>query len=194
MNLLFPVIKRSHWREFFVLSLLGIGIAGIYGIIHDQVTYTLSAEYFTEVKFHQFSYADCGLGPRFFAGTVGFLATWWVGMIVGWFLARLAVPRLDRARARQAVFRGFAMVFGGGFVGGVSGYLIGRVQTRNGVPDFWQPLIRALDLERPGDFIVVANIHNFGYLGAFGGLVIAGTLIVRSAKKDSLSAAEAGTD
>ena len=182
MKLLFPIIERSHWREYLVLCLMGGAIAGAYGILHDQITYTLSAEYYTEVKFKQFAYADLGAGPRVFAGTVGFLATWWVGMIVGWFLARLAVPRFEGGDVRRLVARGFAVVFGGACAGGMGGYLFGRWQTADGVPAFWRRLVRELDLEQPREFIVVANVHNFGYLGALLGLVIAGGLIVRRSR------------
>lgn len=180
MNLFFPVIERSHWWEYLRLSLLGSLIAGGYGIIHDQITYTLSAEYYTEVKFVQFAYADFGMGPRVFAGTVGILATWWVGLIVGWFLARLAVPRLPAEQVRSLVYRGFGLVFGCGLAGGLSGWGLGKIQASAGVPQAWQPMLRQLDVERPLEFIVVANIHNFGYLGAFIGLVVAGLRIVRA--------------
>ena len=190
MNLLFPVIERSQWRAYLALCSWGILMAGLYGILHDQITYGLSPEYYTEVKFMQFAYADIGAGPRVFAGTVGFLATWWVGLIVGWFLARLALPRLESAAVRPAVFRGFAKVFGCGLAGGLSGYGYGRVSTAQGVPYFWQPVVRELDLDQPLDFIIVANIHNFGYLGAFLGLVIAGIGIVRSAKVKSQGTAD----
>jgi hypothetical protein len=183
MKLLFPSLDRSRWREYVLLSLMGVGIAGVYGIVHDQVTYTLSAEYYTEVKFKQFFYANMGAGPRVFAGTVGFLATWWVGLIVGWFLARLAVPRFDSGEVRKAVVRGFAVVFGGGLTGGLSGYLFGLWQTRDGVPAFWRQLVRELEIERAREFIVVANIHNFGYLGAFLGLIVAGVMIARRSKR-----------
>jgi len=177
MNLLFPEIERSSWREYLRLSAQGALIAGVYGALHDQVTWTLSAEYFTEVKFEQFGYADFGWGPRAFAGTVGLLATWWVGLIAGWFLARLALPRFPVERARAAAHRGFAMVFGCGLTGGLAGYAIGRLRVAEGIPEAWHPLIRQLGLEQPQDFVVVAHIHNGGYLGALVGLVIAGLWI-----------------
>ena len=36
----------------------------IYGILHDQVTFSISQEYFTKLKFYQFGYANLGLPTR----------------------------------------------------------------------------------------------------------------------------------
>ncbi len=42
---------------------LGALIGGAYGAVHDQLTYSVSPEYFTAFKFHQFHFADVGLCP-----------------------------------------------------------------------------------------------------------------------------------
>jgi hypothetical protein len=70
----------------FGISLLGAVIAGLYGAVHDQISYSISPEYFTKMKFEQFSYADFGFPPRVCASEVGFLATWWVGLFAGWYV------------------------------------------------------------------------------------------------------------
>ena len=75
---------------------LGAVLAGLYGILHDEITYTISPEYFTRLKFYQFDYADFGLPPRVLVAEIGFLATWWVGFFAAWFLARLPFRRSHR--------------------------------------------------------------------------------------------------
>lgn len=173
MNLLYPKLRRRELLEYLRFAFIGSVIAAIYGIAHDQVTFTLSEEYFTKLKFRQFAYADLGLGPRVFAGSVGLLATWWVGFIAGWFLARLGST--DRA----ALWRGFAWIFGGGAAGGGGGFLIGRLTTVDGTPDGWSYIIRELEIERAADFIIVAYTHNGGYAGALVGFLVATFLIRR---------------
>jgi hypothetical protein len=42
----------------FGLAVMGALIAGAYGILHDQISYTISPEYFTKLKFEQFHYAN----------------------------------------------------------------------------------------------------------------------------------------
>src|SRR5437773_893001 len=86
--------RRLLWPTLR-LALLGAAIAGAYGAVHDQVSYTISPEYFTKVKFHQFAYADFGWPPRVFAAEVGFLASSLVGLIAGWLLARLGLAELS---------------------------------------------------------------------------------------------------
>ena len=43
----------------FVLFLaLAVVIAGVFGIVHDQISYTVSSEYYTRFKFPQFRLLD----------------------------------------------------------------------------------------------------------------------------------------
>ena len=154
-------------------ALLGACIAGVYGIIHDQVTYTISFEYYTRVKFRQFTYADFGLPPRVFVGTIGFLATWWVGLFVGWFQARILVPTTVPARVKVHVWRGIAMVFATAVIGGVVGWLWAE-WTLSAKDTIW--LVDwefHFGLEHPRAFYRVACIHNGGYLGALVGFILA---------------------
>ncbi|MCU0874407.1 MAG: hypothetical protein MUE50_18895 [Pirellulaceae bacterium] len=77
-------------------AVLGAIVAGVYGILHDQVSYSISQEYFTRLKFLQFRYADFGWSQRVFVAEIGFLATWWVGFFAAWFIARVTVPAFPR--------------------------------------------------------------------------------------------------
>lgn len=59
-------------------------IGGLYGILHDQLTYSISPEYYTKFKFYQFGLMDMGNeaifpNPRIEVSAVGFMATWWMG-------------------------------------------------------------------------------------------------------------------
>jgi hypothetical protein len=78
-------------KKYLVLLLiiaLSPLIAGLYGSIHDQLTYTISPEYYTKFKFYQFGLYDIGNEahlphPRTAVAVVGFLATWWMGLPIG---------------------------------------------------------------------------------------------------------------
>jgi hypothetical protein len=43
-------------------------VAGLFGIIHDEISYSVSNEYFTKFKFIQFRLLDTNLPDRFRAG------------------------------------------------------------------------------------------------------------------------------
>jgi hypothetical protein len=71
-----PRIARRDLGRMAGITLVGALVAGLYGVLHDQVTYTISEEYFTRFKFYQFAYAEPeSRSPRVFAGIIGFLAT-----------------------------------------------------------------------------------------------------------------------
>src|SRR5215210_7232804 len=93
---LYPQIKAADIFPILKCALIGALTAGLYGIVHDQITFTISPEYFTKLKFKQFQYADFGFSDRLFVAVIGFLATWWVGLFVGWVFGRRFVPNQTR--------------------------------------------------------------------------------------------------
>jgi hypothetical protein len=155
------------------IGLVGGVVAGIYGVVHDQITYTISPEYFTKLKFAQFRYADLGFGDRVFASTVGFLATWWVGFIAAWFLARRLIPRQPRDHAIRQIRNGILCIFTCGVAFGIAGYGYGLWRRPDADDSSWTMLFRELKIVDTWAFVRVAYIHNAGYLGGLIGLVVA---------------------
>ncbi|MES2475586.1 MAG: hypothetical protein V4640_07380 [Verrucomicrobiota bacterium] len=149
------------------LAVAGALIAGGFGALHDQVTYTISQEYFTRMKFAQFAAWDFGFPRRVFVSEIGFLASWWVGVIAGWSLARLAMPRFrepgKRVMRAMAIIVGCAVVLGtiGGFAGG----------TLYGQREGWKEALDAMGVTDHRHFEQVAGIHLGSYVGAFLGWI-----------------------
>lgn len=173
MNLLYPRIERRHLPLMLRIAALGAMIAGGYGILHDQVTFTLSEEYFTKLKFDQFRYADFGGPRRVFVAEIGFLATWWVGFVAGWFLARTTVPHLGKTVAQARCRMGFAIVFAFALAGGLAGAGFGWQRMHD--PDFssWSDYAEVNHVQQMDRFVWVAFIHNGSYAGGLAGLTIA---------------------
>lgn len=65
----------------FLLA-FGCLVAGLYGALHDQVSFTASPDYFFAFKFHQFQ-IPLEQQNRLGAAIVGWRATWWMGVIIG---------------------------------------------------------------------------------------------------------------
>ena len=175
--LIVPRISLSHLPSMLWFAVLGALVSGAYGVLHDQITYSISPEYFTRLKFHQFAYADFGFPRRIFVGEIGFLATWWVGAFVGWFLARIAVPAWPAERARSLVFRGFALVMAFAFAGGLTGGILGWLRRSD--PDFgpWNAFRDSARITDLPAFVNVGYIHNAGYAGGLVGLVVAAAIL-----------------
>jgi hypothetical protein len=132
MNFLYPKFPAGRLPTMLRVALLGAVVAGCYGALHDQVSYSICPEYFTKLKFRQFSYADFGWPPRLFASEVGFLSTWWAGLIAGWFLARVGLAELPAARRWSWTVRSFAIVLAVAALAGLVGAALGAAVTRDG--------------------------------------------------------------
>ncbi|HVS97199.1 MAG TPA: hypothetical protein VHE54_11980 [Puia sp.] len=159
---------------FLIIVLAAIVIASLYGIGHNQVTYTISPEYYTKFKFIQFNLADSGAAqhmtqPRSAVVMVGVKATWWMGLYIGVILGLFALIYRNPDRMFASAMQALGIVLGIAIIAGVIGDLYGRnVLVKKGV-DWWLPGT----LVHRDDFITVGSIHNFSYLGGLIGLVVA---------------------
>lgn len=174
MNLrrfLVPHFEVRWIPSMLAIAVLGGLMAGTYGILHDQVTYSISPEYFTQVKYLQFDYLNADLPDRLRVAQIGFLATVGVGFIGAWFMARVAVPRHPFSLALRKCLTGFALMFGTTLLSGIAGGVLGALHG----PDYskWEPFTVFFDVRDLPAFVQVAYIHNAGYIGAFVGLVTA---------------------
>jgi hypothetical protein len=179
MNIWYPEIPAKRLLTRLWVALACAVLAGAYGAVHDQISYTISPEYFTRFKFCQFRYADFGLPERVFAAEVGFLGTWWVGLIGGWILARLGLAGLMASGKPHYLFTAFALAAGVTAVAGGVGVLLGTAAIRNCV-DAWREWQEVLGLQDLPAFVVVAYLHAAGYLGGVLGLVCAVVYVRRS--------------
>lgn len=170
---LFPKIPWSDVPPIVGVTLIGALVAGCYGILHDQITYTISPEYFTKLKFAQFADADFGLGKRVFVATIGFLATWWVGAIAAWILARRLIPNQPRQVAYRHIRNGIICIFAVGMAFAVVAYLYGLWRGPDADYSGWRWVSEDTMIEDPWSFARVAYIHNAGYLGGIVGLIVA---------------------
>ena len=145
-------------------------IAGLYGILHDQLTYSISAEYYTLFKFVQFRCYETGnhlpFPPRICVAYVGFMATWWTGLFIGPVLGMTGLvhktPRVMLAANAKAVMITLIVTLISGLTGLFYGWL---VLADRGVD--WS-LPAGLTDER--HFIMVGSMHNFGYRGGVIGM------------------------
>lgn len=73
------VVPGRSWRELGWLAAIAAAgglIAGVYGIVHDQITYSISPEYFTRMKFAQFHIYESALPEPWLLAMIGFRASW----------------------------------------------------------------------------------------------------------------------
>ena len=181
LQYLIPRFPLRDLRPMLLVSLCGAMVAGGYGIVHDQITYSISTEYFTKLKFDQFRYADWGLGDRVFAGVIGFLASWWVGAIAAWFAARWHLPYRNRSIAMRQIRRSFLLVGCVAITSATIGWAYGLWLGPRADYSSWDDVFSQLGIEQHWAFVRVAYIHNASYLGSLLGLLLA-LLVLRRAE------------
>ncbi len=174
-TLFFPKFSRDSWTLALKCAFWGCLVFGSYGAAFDQLTYSISPEYFTLLKFDQFAWANPGLeNPRWFVSLIGFIAAGGGGFISGWILARIALAGSENPTTMTALNYFWlcpvlAMLFA------PVGYLISRLHT----PESWTSWMTEVGVNDQEAFAGVGMIHNFSYLGAISGLVIAAIRLKR---------------
>ena len=162
-------------KKFLVILLIIVIapiIGGIYGIINDQFTYTISPEYYTKFKFYQFGFMDIGNeaifpNPRIEVSAVGFMATWWMGLIIGLILALVGLIHKESKEMFRITLKAIIVTIIITFITGLIGLVYGKfILAVNGV-NWWLPE-NLIDVK---NFIAVGSMHNFSYIGGLLGLI-----------------------
>jgi len=162
-------------KKFLVLLLI-IGLApligGLYGILNDQLTYTISPEYYTKFKFYQFGLMDEGNeaifpNPRVEVSVVGFLATWWMGLPIGLILGLVGLAQKGSKRMFHVTLKAIVVTIIVAFATGLIGLAYGKLYLADVGVNWWLP-DNLIDIK---NFISVGSMHNFSYLGGLTGLI-----------------------
>ncbi|WP_041579953.1 hypothetical protein [Zunongwangia profunda] len=166
---------RGIYKKMLILTVIIVLapiIGGIYGILNDQLTYSISAEYYTKFKFHQFGLADSGKeaifsNPRFEVSIVGIMATCWMGLLIGGILGFVGLIHKGHKRMFRITMKAILITIAVTFFIGLIGFFYGKFYLNHANVDWWLPK----NLIETEDFIAVGSMHNFSYIGGFIGLI-----------------------
>ncbi len=179
-------------RKFLVyigMFLVAAIIAGVYGSIHDQISYSFSNEYFTKFKFIQFSTPWAYDSPRIGAAYVGFMATWWMGFLIfsilGLFGFMFPSPKLMALN----LVKSFIVVTIVALFTGLVGLGYGYYQINETTITQYNSWVSS-SVVNPIQFVRVGFMHNASYLGGLTGLV-SGVIYLFLSKKSYNNAKQA---
>lgn len=157
-----------------VLLVVACLFAGVYGALHNQVSYTVAPEYFTAFKFEQFR-----IGPatpdRAGAAIVGWNAAWWMGVVIGVVLIPLGLV----IRGPRAYLAGMVAVFGvvaaTTLVVGLAALAVATVTLD--ATSVGEIRVYENDIVDDVAFARAGAMHNFSYLGGLIGILTGGVAV-----------------
>src|SRR5215468_2192723 len=110
--------------QFVLIILLSVFSAIVYGIVHDQITARICVEYFTVGHPPIFNTKS----PTLLGFGWGIVATWWVGVMLGFPLACAARLGSSRPLSANELVKPIAMLLGvmgvGAFLAGLIGFIL----------------------------------------------------------------------
>ncbi len=151
-----------------VLLAVACLFAGLFGMVHNQISYTVSPEYFTRFKFHQFKISP-DLPERVGAAIVGWNAAWWMGIVIGVILIPAGLVIRGNAAYFWGMMRVFGIVTGTTLLFGLGAlafaYLTVDAETVGQITRYGNQMVDNAAFRRAG------TMHNFSYLGGLFGII-----------------------
>ncbi|TRZ41621.1 hypothetical protein [Robertkochia solimangrovi] len=165
-----------------LILLIGPVLGSVFGIAHDQITYTISEEYYTKFKFFQFGLMNWGWGvnvgsgkapeiilenPRSGVMVVGILATWWVGFIISILLGVIGLIHKTAKDMFRVTLKAMIWNIVFALLTGLFGLVYGKFFLSY-TPSLW---FLPDNIKDRTAFEMVGSMHTFSYLGGFLGLL-----------------------
>lgn len=166
-----------------LLLVLACLFAGAYGALHNQVSYTVSSEYFTRFKFEQFRISE-SVPERLGAAMVGFAAAWWMGLVIGLILIPSGFGIRGVGSYFATMLRAFAAVTittsAVGLVALGAAFLLLDAETVGQITRYDWEILDDLAFARAG------TMHNFSYAGGVLGIIGGAVVIYRAYQRQRM--------
>lgn len=154
---------------FICCIFLSTIIAILYGVLHNQFTFSISNEFFTELMFERFGFVEYGITtPRLTASIIGAWSTWWIGIISGFIFSTIglfsSVPKDMIKSISYATLIMLATTIVIGLLGLCYGFF--------GLSGLEKNCCFPLQINNVKNFIAVSEMHSFSYVGGAVGLFL----------------------
>ncbi|MFN3403004.1 MAG: hypothetical protein ACK40G_02840 [Cytophagaceae bacterium] len=175
--------KITKFMVFVLLLLLAPVIAGTYGALHDQFTFTISPEFFTKYRFinvfgdQSSKWQEPGY-QRLGAAIVGWKYSWKLGLLAGVVLSFTGLIHSNAGRmlsnTLQSYFIALIVSFLVGVIGLATGIFTSLDANMVNIPE---------GVENVSAFKAVETMHNFSYMGGIIGMLSGIWLQIHKRKK-----------
>ena len=156
----------SIFFKIILIIILSIVIASLFGAIHNQISYSVSSEFFKNFLFGNFGVNDWEINnDRILVSLVGILGSYWVGLILG-IIYSIIFLFLKTENNFKNILNAILINIGFAFVGSFAGYIIGKFINLENSGVFMD-----FGTQHPQNYIEAAYMHNGSYYGGIVGLI-----------------------
>jgi len=154
---------------FICCIFFSIIIASLFAVLHNQFTYTISGEFFTEVLFERFGFVEYGRNnPRLTASIIGVWSVWWIGFYAGLIFGIIGLFSSNAKEMTKNISSAILIMLIATILAGLLGLCYGFLDLSKLEPRCCFPI----QIENLRNFIAVVEMHNFSYVGgAIGALL-----------------------
>lgn len=152
-------------RIFILISLIFCGtlMSCLYGILHDQITYTISPEFYNLVRFPQHQIASDA--ARWGAMQIAVINSWKIGFIISLVLSCMGLIHFNNRKIIRFTLESFAIVV-------VTAASIACLSFLFGLLNHFDESKLAETVVQKGNFLLVQSIHNSTYIGGLIGMFV----------------------
>lgn len=143
---------KPIWKAVVFIGVLLISpfIGGIYGFLHNQISYSVSPEFFNDFFFLLSNDPRDRIDGRLSAGIIGIMTTWWVGLFVGIVLGIIGLFHKDGRQMFKVTLMAIGLNIAVAFIIGLIGLAVGKYILSNG-----------------DNFTAASTMHNASYAVAW---------------------------
>lgn len=168
--------------KVFSITSISILVASIFGAIHNQVSYSISSEFFQNYLFGKFGINEWGISSDITkASIVGIIGTYWVGAILG-IIYSIIYLFLNVENKFQIIIKSIFINILVSIIGSLFAFLIAYFfisPEKSGVfMDFGTMY--------PKKYIEAAYMHTGSYYGGVLGLFLGITFLLNKNKKKGI--------
>ncbi|RRJ86905.1 hypothetical protein EG240_15745 [Paenimyroides tangerinum] len=150
-----------------IIVIFSIIIACLFGAIHNQLSYSVSYEFFEHFLFGNFGTNEWNLNnKRIEASVVGILGSYWVGFILGIIYAVICLF-INTENKFKYILKAISINIFFALIGSIIGYIIGFI-----IP--WENLGIWMEFgtQNPQKYVQANFMHSGSYYGGIIGLII----------------------
>ena len=156
-------------------------IAILFGICHNQISFSISNELFQKYFFFQFGTSEWNItNPRINAAIVGFLGTYWLGFYFG-LIYSVIFLFLKTSNNLKYIFNSIVINFSFALIGSLLGYFIAILffDLEN------VPFKVEIDIINIKNYINAMFMHSGAYYGSYFGMAISIVYLIYKNQKNN---------